>query len=129
MKDNFECEECGNCCKGRGYVYLTPEDQARLQEKLNMNSIDFREQFTVVYDRQTVLKSKRDNQCIFLDKNHCKVYDARPIQCRRWPFWKEIIEKKEFEESQKYCKGLENLSHSQFVELSKKNKNFLEKDI
>ena len=47
-------------------------------------------------DGFTHFKEKnKESKCIFLDKKKCSVYEARPIQCRTWPFWKENMNTKE----------------------------------
>jgi Fe-S-cluster containining protein len=37
----------------------------------------------------------------------CAVYDARPAQCREFPFWKHVDEKW-WDYFKKYCKGVKN---------------------
>ncbi|MDP6388243.1 MAG: YkgJ family cysteine cluster protein, partial [Candidatus Pacebacteria bacterium] len=45
--------------------------------------------------------------CPFLKDGQCIVYDARPTQCRTWPFWPDNMNpstwKKEIES---YCPGI-----------------------
>jgi Fe-S-cluster containining protein len=36
------------------------------------------------------LREKSDNDCIFWDQG-CTVYNARPLQCRTFPFWQSIL--------------------------------------
>lgn len=39
------------------------------------------------------LKQKNDEQCSFLTKaGRCGVYEARPTQCKTWPFWPENVD-------------------------------------
>lgn len=28
-----------------------------------------------------------DGRCVFFENNRCQIYEARPLQCRTWPFW------------------------------------------
>jgi Fe-S-cluster containining protein len=39
---------------------------------------------------QLSLKEKANYDCIFW-KNGCSVYEARPLQCRTFPFWPSIL--------------------------------------
>lgn len=32
--------------------------------------------------------------CTFLDGNKCTVHEVKPIQCRTYPFWPEVLESK-----------------------------------
>jgi hypothetical protein len=45
-------------------------------------------------------------ECIFYDRdsNGCKIYDARPIQCRTFPFWDYY--KKRVDELKLECPGI-----------------------
>jgi len=38
------------------------------------------------------LREKPGYDCIFLEGGRCTVYAARPVQCRTYPFWEEILE-------------------------------------
>jgi len=29
--------------------------------------------------------------CVFLENNQCSIYNARPVQCRTYPFWPSIL--------------------------------------
>lgn len=37
------------------------------------------------------LEEKANFDCIFWDAG-CSVYDARPLQCRAYPFWQSVLE-------------------------------------
>lgn len=53
------------------------------------------------------LKEKDNYDCIFLCKEGCKVYQARPRQCRTYPFWAHVLESEEsWKEEAKSCPGI-----------------------
>ncbi len=85
---HFECTGCGACCKlGGGFVYPTLEDVGFAARHLDMSINSFTETYMELHDGQYVFKNEGDN-CIFYGENGCTIYDARPIQCRTFPFWK-----------------------------------------
>ena len=51
----------------------------------------------------------KDGRCIFLGKdNGCKVYEARPVQCRTYPFWPEVVNSRtSWTREAKRCEGIE----------------------
>ena len=57
-------------------------------------------------ERNWHLKFK-NNHCIFLKNNTCTVNEVKPVQCKTWPFWPELMEdKKTFEkEVIDFCPG------------------------
>ncbi|MCS4541044.1 MAG: YkgJ family cysteine cluster protein [Euryarchaeota archaeon] len=78
----FECTHCGRCCKLA--VRLTKEDIHRI-EMLGYKRKNFVDGF--VHPRMKRL----NNACFFLEKMqdgifYCKIYSARPITCKRYPF-------------------------------------------
>ena len=90
----FECLECGRCCSGpeEGYVWISADEIRRAAMTLGVTEPEFRERYTRRVGRRVSLIEKENADCIFLESNgdgvnHCRVYDARPMQCRTWPFW------------------------------------------
>ncbi|MBC7795081.1 MAG: YkgJ family cysteine cluster protein [Clostridia bacterium] len=92
----FECQQSGQCCTSRdeyGFVYLTREDRKRLAEHLKLDVPAFIAEHCQTTDDQLHLRDP-DRNCAFLDGKRCSVYDARPTQCRTWPFWPETMNAK-----------------------------------
>jgi hypothetical protein len=100
----FACTECGRCCKTSGDVYLSPEEMEQATQVLNITPESFIDQYvshTLAVDddeQQPWIKLKEQPAadscaCIFLDEttNHCRIYEARPAQCRTYPFWPQFM--------------------------------------
>ncbi len=91
------CESCGGeCCLGEsGFVWITTAEIKQLSRFLN---ISFREccndYLTKEKHRYTINEIKLSENayaCVFFDRElkKCSVYDARPTQCRTFPFWED----------------------------------------
>lgn len=51
--------------------------------------------------------SEEEVDCRFLRDKKCEVYEARPTQCRTWPFWPEVMYAKTWaEEVKTFCPGV-----------------------
>ena len=123
---NFKCHQCGNCCRGDGQVFVSAEEISRMADHLDMNYMDFRIQYLTKYHNQNILKSKYNLDCIFLESDSsCKVHPVKPDQCKKWPYWPEMIHDEEsFEDGQSYCEGLKEFEYKDFAALKKKGKKF-----
>ena len=90
----FECTRCGACCTGApGYVWVTPEEIARLSEFRGLTPDQFSRKFVRRVGNRFSLIEKPGGDCAFWDEAAgCTVYEARPVQCRTWPFWGENVE-------------------------------------
>jgi len=87
----FECQGEGKCCISRGrygYVYLSFNDRRRLAVHLGITNAEFASTYANKVDGLYELKYT-GKDCPFLKRGRCDVYDARPGQCRTWPFWPE----------------------------------------
>lgn len=106
----FECQGSGQCCVSRGeygFVYTTRNDRKRLGKLLKMTTAEFTRRFTARTDGVFHLKDGETPDCIFLKNNRCEVYEARPIQCRTWPFWPEVMNAKTWaKEVKAFCPGV-----------------------
>lgn len=91
---HFECTGCGDCCKlGGGYVYPSLEDVGFAARHLDMSIQTFTDTYMHLHEGQWVFNNAGNN-CIFYGEHGCTIYDARPIQCRTYPFWKANLKSK-----------------------------------
>lgn len=83
----FNCRRCGKCCTEITNIDLVPQDIQKIASFLHENESKIIEQFTVP---TTIpgLRRIRDQPCPFYDLEAfgCKIYPARPICCRMYPF-------------------------------------------
>ncbi len=96
----FDCQRCGRCCTQRGehtFVYLTGADLTRLADSMGLAEAAFVGRFCEHVEGRLTLRTDT-RRCIFQDESGaCSVYDARPHQCRSWPFWRENLERAAWE--------------------------------
>ena len=83
----FECVRCGNCCRGDGFVKVTRSDARRIAALLGITAQEFYHRYTMRHEGDYWLIDKPDNDdCIFLENNLCSVNEAKPQQCRDFPY-------------------------------------------
>ncbi|MDD3342674.1 MAG: YkgJ family cysteine cluster protein [Sulfurospirillaceae bacterium] len=105
------CETCaGNCCIGEsGYIWVTQEEIKTMAEFLECPLEDFINEYLLkVRYRFTIKEAIYESgyRCIFfdLDKKACRIYAARPKQCRTFPFWDYF--KENIKEVESECPGI-----------------------
>ncbi len=105
----FECTGCGECCKSRGgydYVYVSLEERQRLAAHLGLKTAEFTRTHCEKTSGFFHLRNPQ-NDCQFLSGVRCTVYQARPEQCRSWPFWPANMKAKTWEREVKPgCPGV-----------------------
>ncbi len=91
----FACTGCGRCCIGGGeyHVFLTDDAAETIRQHLQLGRAWFRRRYLRrLPDGDQVAAMSRSGRCIFLGKdNGCKIYAVRPVQCRTYPFWPEVV--------------------------------------
>ncbi|MGK5084584.1 YkgJ family cysteine cluster protein [Bdellovibrionota bacterium FG-1] len=120
----FECQGSGRCCLFRGqygFVYLTLEDRRRFALFFKIPT----HRFTAIYCEKTsgyyhLKMDPNAEECRFLKKNSCSIYEARPTQCRTWPFWPAVMGAKSWvSEVENFCPGVGKGKLISAVEISK----------
>ena len=88
------CDSCeGKCCTGEsGYIYVTKIEIEKIALLLKIDVKEFVNQYLFKKMYKYSIKEKKigeSYECIFYDstKNGCTIYDARPLQCKTFPFW------------------------------------------
>jgi Fe-S-cluster containining protein len=105
----FRCTGCGKCCSGAsGSVYLSKADLERLADFFRLPVGKFARRYTqVLKGRRVLINAPASNDCVFLADKACSVYDARPTQCRTYPWWlSNIHDRQSWEEAGAMCEGI-----------------------
>ena len=105
----FKCTGCGKCCTGSsGYVFLSELDLINLATHFSLTPQSFAKQYTRLVEGQYALLDRpNSDQCIFLQDNQCRAYEARPTQCRTFPWWIQNLKKpKDWAKAAKHCEGI-----------------------
>ena len=89
----FACQPgCIRCCDTQGFVYITEHDLLRLAVYLGLTPEAFEKQHVIRYRQILRLRKPRRSQCHFLTAGGCSVHPVKPVQCRTYPFWPELVE-------------------------------------
>ena len=104
----FECQSgCTKCCEQQGFVYLTEDDIARLAQFIDMAIADFETRYVFRTKNQRRLRVPRHAQCSFLEAGGCSVHPAKPLQCRTFPYWPELVgNTKNWKMTGEWCPGI-----------------------
>lgn len=105
----FKCTGCGKCCTASpGYVFLSKPDIEQLAKHFSKTEEEFmREKVRLVDGQYALLDRPGSGDCIFLKDHKCSVYEARPVQCRTFPWWiQNLREPKDWEDAAKHCEGI-----------------------
>ncbi len=107
------CATCqGRCCTGEsGYIYVTKAEIFTIAKLLNMDVNEFGVKYLFKNGyKYSIKENKIDDsyECVFYDResNGCKIYMARPNQCKTFPFWDYF--KTHVDELKEECPGIIN---------------------
>lgn len=108
----FKCTECGKCCTGTsGFVWVNEKEIKGMAEALQIDVPLFKRKYLRSRDNRYALVEKKtpsgEYDCIFLSDKKCQVYQARPVQCRTFPWWPEHLQSKEgWDHAALECEGI-----------------------
>jgi len=104
----FECQRgCTECCRQRGFVYLTEQDLVRAAAFLGITPEAFERRYVYRTSRLLRLRVPRNAHCHFLNAEGCSIHAAKPTQCRIFPFWPELVDSiREWRKTASYCPGI-----------------------
>lgn len=92
----FFCTGCGKCCSGDPdyYVFITARESELIRRYLKLTVRWFRRRYLRhTASGELVINNQGGGRCVFLAKdNRCRIYAVRPLQCRTYPFWPEVLQ-------------------------------------
>ena len=89
--DIFECTQCGECCRGFGGTYVTPEDIEQISRFIKCDPDTFVSRFCDMSGSRPVLTLGEEGKCIFFDEL-CTIHAVKPYMCRAWPFIQTLVD-------------------------------------
>ncbi|MEW5849153.1 MAG: YkgJ family cysteine cluster protein [Myxococcota bacterium] len=87
----FECTRCTHCCHGPGDVHFAPGEVARIAAYLKLDEAIFRARY-IPSPKADRMHIRNGDPCPFLVGNACSIQEVKPVQCRAWPFFPEMLE-------------------------------------
>lgn len=105
----FQCSQCGDCCTGApGFVWVNQEEIEKLARKMGLEPEAFERLYVRQVGNRKSLVELPNGDCALFDSEarKCTVYEARPRQCRSWPFWKSnVATPADWDETCRVCPG------------------------
>ncbi|MBM4289379.1 MAG: YkgJ family cysteine cluster protein [Deltaproteobacteria bacterium] len=103
----FLCQQCGECCQGKGGILPTPVEIELMAHFLKIPGAHFRRDYLEQTPLGPAVKNKPGGGCIFNEQGRCRIHPVKPRICRDWPFLPAILlHENEFEASKEACPGL-----------------------
>lgn len=107
----FKCTACGQCCYGdkNAYIKLNRCEAEAITRQLGITPAWFKQNYLVTLpEGGNGIRIKDNGACSLLGNDgRCRVYSARPMQCRTYPYWPEILfNKSTWLSEKKRCEGI-----------------------
>jgi uncharacterized protein len=115
----FNCQQCGDCCSGRGGIFVKPDEVAAMAALLAMPETEFCRQFVEDSAMGPRLTIADNGFCVFLMAgNLCRVHSVKPFICSQWPFLPILlVDPDELEHAKTACPGINpTCTHEDFVD-------------
>lgn len=94
----FHCDMCGDCCRHRKDILLTPFDLNRIARHLGDSPKEVIDRYCIVYVGDSsrfpvvLLKSEgQDDACPFLKDNRCSIHSHKPTVCALFPLGRAMM--------------------------------------
>lgn len=88
--DLFECKKCGDCCKGYGGTFVSPDDVKAIAAFIGETPEDFLGRYCRMSGNRPVLVQNDNEYCVFWD-GLCVIHPVKPRMCRAWPFIEGVL--------------------------------------
>lgn len=88
--DFFECQKCGECCKGYGGAFVSELEADRISRHLMIAPDRFIRDYCDRSGSRRLIKTGESGRCIFWDRL-CTIHEVKPRMCKIWPFIESIL--------------------------------------
>ena len=86
---------------------MNARERQRIADELGVSLGSFNRRYTRSEEDGARVLRFVDGACIFLQDGLCSVHEVKPVQCRTWPFWEELLASPEVYEREvrAFCPG------------------------
>jgi Fe-S-cluster containining protein len=115
----FVCRQCGDCCSGRGGIYVRPDEVAAMAALVELSVEEFCRRYVEASALGPRLTVAANGFCVFqVNGNLCRVHPVKPFICRQWPFLPAmLVDPDELENAKTACPGIDpTCTHADFLE-------------
>ncbi len=86
----FECKKCGDCCKGYGGTFVTPDDIKKISAHIRADPGTFVAEYCQISGNKPLLGQGKDGYCVFWNRM-CVIHPVKPQMCKAWPFIENVL--------------------------------------
>ena len=90
--DIFNCQQCGDCCKGFGGTYVSPEDVQAIAAFVHVDPHSFLDKYCQLSGSRPVLAQAENGFCVFWEDGICTIHPVKPRMCKAWPFIPNVLQ-------------------------------------
>ena len=115
----FQCQQCGDCCSGRGGIFVKPREVEEMAALLGLAAAEFCRLYVEASAMGPRLTIADNGFCVFfMEGNLCRVHPVKPFICCQWPFLPALlVNADELEHAKGACPGInQKCTHEEFVE-------------
>ena len=88
-------------------MWVNEADVARAAAFLGMDAEEFERRYVYRTPKKMRLRTPKKQHCYFLEGEGCRIHPAKPLQCRTFPFWPELIDSsREWWRAGRMCPGI-----------------------
>lgn len=87
----FVCQQCGECCKGYGGTYVTPEEITAIAAYIKTDPETFVNTCCTFSGSHPILAQAENGYCIFWKDKICTIHPVKPRMCKAWPFLESVV--------------------------------------
>ena len=90
-QDIFNCRQCGDCCKGFGGTYVSPEDVQAIAAFIHIDPQILLKSYCQFSGTKPVLAQAENGFCVFWKDKICTIHPVKPRMCKAWPFIPSVV--------------------------------------
>ncbi len=114
----YECKMCGECCRGEGGIYIDRAELEAIAGFLGETPEECFSRHCETRNRKMYVRAGENGYCVFANAGLCGIHPVKPDPCRRWPFFRNIVNSREnFLVAKNNCQGfLPDGTYEDFLE-------------